>query len=107
MASPSSPLSPPSSSSLVVPASLYVGDLHHEINDARLHDAFAEYKSLSSVRVCRDSATGRSLCYGYVNFMSPQDGIYKYVYIKSYIDIIYFSVLRDMFYVCCCKFFVL
>ncbi|PWA38487.1 polyadenylate-binding protein 7 [Artemisia annua] len=73
MASPSSPLSPPSSSSLVVPASLYVGDLHHEINDARLHDAFAEYKSLSSVRVCRDSATGRSLCYGYVNFMSPQD----------------------------------
>ncbi|KAF7804371.1 polyadenylate-binding protein 7-like [Senna tora] len=57
------------------PASLYVGDLHPDIADGQLLDAFAEFKSLASVRICRDSSTGRSLCYGYVNFISPQDAI--------------------------------
>ncbi|KAG8479872.1 hypothetical protein CXB51_029596 [Gossypium anomalum] len=53
--------------------SLYVGDLHPDITDGTLFDAFNEFKGISSVRVCRDSSTGRSLCYGYVNFSSLQD----------------------------------
>ncbi|XWS66781.1 hypothetical protein CRYUN_Cryun05aG0230200 [Craigia yunnanensis] len=60
------------------PASLYVGDLHPDVSDGQMFDAFSEFKSLASVRVCRDSSTGRSLCYGYVNFISPQDGTSKF-----------------------------
>ncbi|XP_022634969.1 polyadenylate-binding protein 7 isoform X2 [Vigna radiata var. radiata] len=57
------------------PASLYVGDLHSDVSDSHLIDVFSEFKSLNSVRVCKDSSTGKSLCYGYVNFVSPQDAI--------------------------------
>ncbi|KAH9674927.1 polyadenylate-binding protein 7 [Citrus sinensis] len=57
------------------PASLYVGDLHPDVTDGELFDAFSEFKSLASVRVCKDSTTGRSTCYGYVNFLSPHDAI--------------------------------
>ncbi|KAL1541342.1 polyadenylate-binding protein 7-like [Salvia divinorum] len=57
------------------PASLYVGDLHPDVNDAVLLEAFKEFNTLTSVRVCFNSSTGRSLCYGYVNFVSPQDAI--------------------------------
>ncbi|KAL8149961.1 hypothetical protein AgCh_006828 [Apium graveolens] len=56
-----------------IPSSLYVGDLHPEVGDAQLFDAFSEFQSLGTVRVCRDSTNGLSLCYGYVNFHSAQD----------------------------------
>lgn len=71
------------------PASLYVGDLHPDVTDGELFDAFSEFKSLASVRVCKDSTTGRSTCYGYVNFLSPHDGI---------ITIIIFSILAFPLY---------
>ncbi|GMH09878.1 hypothetical protein Nepgr_011719 [Nepenthes gracilis] len=58
------------------PASLYVGDLHPDITDGQLFDAFSEFKSLASVRVCRDSSSGKSLRYGYVNFIAPLDAIH-------------------------------
>ncbi|KAF5823704.1 hypothetical protein HanRHA438_Chr01g0042031 [Helianthus annuus] len=70
------PPPPPSSTITPPPASLYVGDLHPLIDDLQLSTVFSEYKTLSSVRVCRDSSTGRSLSYGYVNFLSPQDAIH-------------------------------
>lgn len=68
-------------------ASLYVGDLHQDVTDAHLFDAFSEFKSLASVRVCRDSTTGRSLGYGYVNFISPQDGtVYLLEFNQTLVD---------------------
>lgn len=68
------PMAVPDTIISAMPASLYVGDLHPELSDGALFEAFTEFKSLSSVRVCRDSSSGRSLCYGYVNFLSTQDG---------------------------------
>ncbi|KAI8563197.1 hypothetical protein RHMOL_Rhmol03G0094000 [Rhododendron molle] len=59
----------------VAPASLYIGDLHPDVTDGQVFEHFSEFKSLASVRVCRDSSTGRSLCYGYVNYISPLDAI--------------------------------
>ncbi|KAE8664167.1 Polyadenylate-binding protein 7 [Hibiscus syriacus] len=56
--------------------SLYVGDLHPDTTDGTLFDSFNAFKGISSVRVCRDSSTGRSLCYGYVNFSSLEDAHY-------------------------------
>ncbi|KAI3512166.1 hypothetical protein L1887_19397 [Cichorium endivia] len=74
MATPPPP--PTSSTNTPPPASLYVGDLHPQIDDGQLNNLFSEYKTLSSVRVCRDSAGGRSLCYGYVNFLSPHEAVH-------------------------------
>ncbi|XAR69680.1 hypothetical protein NMG60_11001372 [Bertholletia excelsa] len=56
-------------------ASLYVGDLHPDVIDGQLFDHFSDFKTPASVRVCRDSSTGRSLCYGYVNFVNFPDAL--------------------------------
>ncbi|CAI9114238.1 OLC1v1014910C1 [Oldenlandia corymbosa var. corymbosa] len=53
--------------------SLYVGDLHPKVKEADLRQAFETVGPLSSLRLCRDRATGDSLCYAYVNFCSPDD----------------------------------
>ncbi|XP_042516021.1 polyadenylate-binding protein 7-like [Macadamia integrifolia] len=62
-------------STVPAPASLYVGDLHPDITDGQLFDAFSVIENLASVRVCRDSMSGRSLGYGYANFITTHDAI--------------------------------
>ncbi|VAI06812.1 unnamed protein product [Triticum turgidum subsp. durum] len=56
-----------------VPA-LYVGDLHENAQEEHIFDAFSKVGAVTSVRVCRDNATSRSLRYGYVNYFSQADG---------------------------------
>ncbi|XP_042511837.1 polyadenylate-binding protein 7-like [Macadamia integrifolia] len=60
-------------STVPAPASLYIGDLHPDLTDGQLFDAFSTIENLASVRVCRDSMSGKSLGYGYANFITTQD----------------------------------
>jgi polyadenylate-binding protein len=57
--------------------SLYVGDLHPDINEAFLFDLFREIGTILSIKVCRDNSTSKSLGYAYVNFQKTDDGKFK------------------------------
>jgi len=54
-------------------ASLYVGDLLPHVNEVILYKKFAPMGTVTSVKLCRDWVTGKSLCYAYVNFENPAE----------------------------------
>jgi len=53
--------------------SLYVGDLSEDCTEAILFDYFTKVGPVSSIKVCRDSLTRKSLEYAYVNYQNFQD----------------------------------
>lgn len=57
--------------------SLYVGNLHPDVNEHLLFDLFHEAAQISSIYICRHAETKISLGYAYVNLLSQEDGMYS------------------------------
>uniref|UniRef100_A0A7S1PK37 Polyadenylate-binding protein n=1 Tax=Percolomonas cosmopolitus TaxID=63605 RepID=A0A7S1PK37_9EUKA len=54
-------------------STLYVGDLHPDVDERILYDLFKEAGNIVSIHVCRDAVSRISLGYAYVNFQNAQE----------------------------------
>lgn len=54
-------------------ASLYVGNLHSNVNERMLFEKFSRFGNIVSIRVFKDKAQ-RSNGYAYVNYFHKKDG---------------------------------
>lgn len=52
---------------------LFIGDLEPTVTENRLREIFGKFRSLTSVKICVDSNSGKSLGYGYLNFANSED----------------------------------
>jgi RNA recognition motif-containing protein len=54
-------------------SALYVGDIDLKVTEEVLYNFFKKYPSLSSVKICYEPGTKKSLGYGYINFDDEAD----------------------------------
>lgn len=52
---------------------LFIGDLPQNVTEENLTEVFGKFKSLTSVKICVDSTSKKSLGYGYLNFGDQND----------------------------------
>jgi len=71
-------------------ASLYVGDLAPDANEALLFEIFNAVGPVASIRVCRDAVTRRSLGYAYVNYHQLSDA-------ERALDTMNFSMIKGKY----------
>ena len=57
------------------PATLYVGNLHPDVTELTLYDIFSKAVIVLSIRICKDTVTGKYLGYAYVNFKYYLDAL--------------------------------
>ena len=65
------------------PISLYVGDLHEDVEEAALFNIFKQVGPVQSIKVCRDNQTRKSLGYAYVNYENHADGLSIFIKLKK------------------------
>ena len=53
--------------------SLYVGDLHPDVDELDLRQIFSQIGQIKNIHLCRDASTKRSLGYPYVNYYYKDD----------------------------------
>jgi RNA recognition motif-containing protein len=53
---------------------LYVGNLAHNISEDQLRDAFTRFGKPDSARIITDRTSGQSKGFGFVEFLSDEEG---------------------------------
>ncbi|CDJ59018.1 polyadenylate-binding protein, putative [Eimeria maxima] len=86
VAAPSNTL-PSTSHPTYVSPSLYIGDLQPDVTEAMLFEVFNSVGPVTSIRVCRDTVSRRSLGYAYVNYQTFQDA-------ERSLDALNFTIIR-------------
>lgn len=53
---------------------LYIGNLSHEANEEDLHDLFAQFGGVISIKIMTDAYTGRSRGFAFVELADKESG---------------------------------
>jgi RNA recognition motif-containing protein len=67
------PMTNPGGNKVTLAPALFVGNLDEFIQEENLFEFFSQFGPIHFVRIMRDSSTGRSRGYGFVNFVQPRD----------------------------------